>query len=180
MFERVAHEHRRDGEQPEEGETVHHPLTRRQYMCESEYRTRTDSTRTTTMPRATTARRLELVQPAAGSRRINLMFRAFSDPTRLRILHLIQSREMCVGDIVEVLRLPQPTVSRHLSYLRRAGLVRGRRDGLWVFYSLAVADTSFHRRLLGCVGTCFDDVPQIARDAKRAASIRKSGGCCPK
>jgi ArsR family transcriptional regulator len=51
------------------------------------------------------------------------MFRAFSDRNRLRILHLLQDGEMCVGDIVNVLQVPQPRVSRHLAYLRRAGLV---------------------------------------------------------
>jgi len=68
---------------------------------------------------------------------VDLMFRAFSDPVRLRILHLLQSGEFCVGDIVKVLRLPQPRVSRHLAYLRRAGLVKVRQNGLWKFYSLA-------------------------------------------
>ncbi len=117
---------------------------------------------------------------AGGPGRVNLMFRAFSDPTRLRILHLIQEREMCVGDIVSVLRAPQPTVSRHLSYLRRAGLVTARKDGLWVFYSLAQPDAAFHERLLGCLGSCFRDVPEITKDATRAEKIRRSGGCCPR
>ncbi|MBN1492026.1 MAG: transcriptional regulator, partial [Phycisphaerae bacterium] len=51
---------------------------------------------------------------------IDLMFRAFSDRTRLRILHILQDGELCVGDIVEILRAPQPRVSRHLAYLRKA------------------------------------------------------------
>ena len=128
--------------------------------------------------RAATATKRETPASTAG-RRINIMFRAFSDPTRLRILHLVQDREMCVGDIVAVFRLPQPTVSRHLAYLRRAGLVRSRKDGLWVYYTLAVPASPFHERLLGCLGTCFGDVPEITRDAKRATAIRRSGGCCP-
>ena len=118
--------------------------------------------------------------PARTGNRVNLMFRAFSDRTRLRILHLLQEREMCVGDIVDVLRLPQPTVSRHLSYLRRARLVKARKDGLWVFYALASAETPFQQKLLDCLGACFGDVPEIARDAKRADRIRRSGGCCPR
>ena len=55
----------------------------------------------------------------------------------------------------------------------------GRKDGLWVFYSLASAETDFRERLLGCLGTCFRDVPEIARDAARADKIKKAGGCCP-
>jgi ArsR family transcriptional regulator len=58
--------------------------------------------------------------------RVDHMFRAFSDPIRLRILHLIADGELCVCDLVEILGLPQPTVSRHLSYLRKAGLVSAR------------------------------------------------------
>jgi ArsR family transcriptional regulator, arsenate/arsenite/antimonite-responsive transcriptional repressor len=56
------------------------------------------------------------------------MFRSFSDPTRLRIVHLLRDREMCVGDLVSVLRVPQPTASRHLAYLKRAGLITSRKN----------------------------------------------------
>ena len=67
------------------------------------------------------------------------MFRAFSDPIRLRILNLLQAGELCVCDLVDVLRLPQPTISRHLSYLRRASLVTARRERSWNYYALAQA-----------------------------------------
>jgi len=110
---------------------------------------------------------------------INVIFRAFSDRTRLRILCLLTNGEMCVGDLVKVLQVPQPTASRHLSYLRRAGLVETRKNGLWVHYRLARAKNAFHRNILKCLGNCFHDVPEIADDAKRAGVIRKSGGCCP-
>jgi ArsR family transcriptional regulator len=108
------------------------------------------------------------------------MFRAFSDGTRLRILHLLRDGECCVGDLVAVLRVPQPTASRHLAYLRKAGLVRVRRAGLWCHYSLAPAATPFHGKLLECLVCCFADVPQVREDAARAAKLRKTGaGCCP-
>ena len=92
---------------------------------------------------------------------VNLIFRAFSDRTRLRILCLLTGGEMCVGDLVKVLQVPQPTASRHLSYLRRAGLVETRKNGLWVHYRLASAKSAFHRNLLKCLGNCFHDVPEI-------------------
>ena len=57
------------------------------------------------------------------------MFRAFSDRTRLRILHVLQGGELCVGDIVEILQAPQPRISRHLAYLRKAKLVAVRKVG---------------------------------------------------
>ena len=114
------------------------------------------------------------------SNRIDLMFRAFSDRNRLRILHLLQEKEMCVGDIVDVLQAPQPRVSRHLAYLRKAGMVIARKEGLWNFYSLAPSQNEFHKNLLECLGKCFGDVPEIKADAARAGRIQKGGGCCPK
>jgi ArsR family transcriptional regulator len=110
---------------------------------------------------------------------ISSMFRAFSDPTRLRILRLLQSGECCVGDLVTVLGLPQPSVSRHLAYLREAGLAQDRKHGLWVYYSLTPAEGGFHRSLLRCLECCFAEVPELKADALRAARLRESGGCCP-
>jgi ArsR family transcriptional regulator, arsenate/arsenite/antimonite-responsive transcriptional repressor len=110
---------------------------------------------------------------------IDLMFRAFSDRTRLRILSLLRKREFCVGDIVEILQVPQPRISRHLAYLRKAALVTVRKAGIWSYYSLAPAQAAFHRKLLSCLGNCFSEVPQIQADQVRAAEIKKSGGCCP-
>ena len=110
---------------------------------------------------------------------IDRMFRAFSDRTRLRILSLVRRREMCVGDLVSVLGLPQPTASRHLAYLRRAGLVNVRKQGLWCLYSLAEPRNAFHGRLLDCLSCCFDEVPELAADAERAQKVLAGGGCCP-
>jgi ArsR family transcriptional regulator len=110
---------------------------------------------------------------------VDRIFRAFSDRTRLRILSLLKQGELCVGDLVEVLKVPQPKVSRHLAYLRRAGLVRTREAGLWNFYSLAPATTAFHKKMIECLGACFGDVPEIARDAGKVRTLKKSGGCCP-
>jgi ArsR family transcriptional regulator len=115
--------------------------------------------------------------PAAPN--VDLLFRAFADRTRLRIVHLLREGEVCVGDLVKVLKVPQPTASRHLAYLRRAHLVRTRRNGLWMFYSLAPATSSFHRSLLDCLGACFQEVPELERDRRRSAALKKSGGCCP-
>jgi len=110
---------------------------------------------------------------------VNLIFRAFSDRTRLRILSILTQGEHCVGDLVEVLKVPQPKVSRHLAYLRKAGLVEAREQGLWNFYRLAPAKVPFHRKMLECLGACYGDVPEIARDARKARHLRTSGGCCP-
>jgi ArsR family transcriptional regulator len=107
--------------------------------------------------------------------RVDLLFRAFSDRTRLRILHMLRDGELCVCHIVDVLGVPQPKASRHLAYLRKAGLVKARKQGQWSYYQLAPARTAFHQKLLDCLSCCFDDVPELAKDAKRLG-IRK--GCC--
>jgi ArsR family transcriptional regulator len=63
-------------------------------------------------------------------------FQALGDRTRLRLLNLMGDQELCVCYLVEVLGLPQPKISRHLAYLRRAGLVAARRDGKWMHYRI--------------------------------------------
>jgi ArsR family transcriptional regulator, arsenate/arsenite/antimonite-responsive transcriptional repressor len=113
-------------------------------------------------------------KPAAS---IDRMFRAFSDRTRLRILHLLLPGELCVCHIVDVLELAQPKVSRHLAYLRSAGLVLARKEGLWNYYRLAPAKSEFHKKLLACLGSCFREVPELARDAEELEkSVRNR--CC--
>jgi ArsR family transcriptional regulator len=108
------------------------------------------------------------------------MFRAFADRTRLRILHLLAGGELCVSDIVTILAVPQAKASHHLLYLRKAGLVETRKQGLWCFYSLCPARSPFHEKLLECLDQCFAGVPGLAADRRRAAKVRNSGGCCPR
>ena len=108
-----------------------------------------------------------------------VVFRACADRTRLRILLLLRGGALCVGDLVEILRAPQPTASRHLSYLRRSGLVVTRKHGLWMFYELAPAQSALRSKLLECLATCADLLPEAKADVVRARSVRRSGGCCP-
>ncbi len=107
-------------------------------------------------------------------------FRAFSDRTRLRILNLLRQGEFCVGDLVQIIGVPQPKTSRHLAYLRRAGLVVARKEGLWIHYSLAPAKDAFHQKLLECLECCFGNVPELTQDSERARCAKASGGCCPR
>jgi len=109
---------------------------------------------------------------------VDRLFRAFSDRTRLRILHLLLEGELCVCDLVTVLRVPQPTASRHLAYLRRAGLVQVRKERSWSYYSLAEARHSFHVKLLECLRTCYTEVPELARDNTRRS--KATGDKCGK
>jgi ArsR family transcriptional regulator len=67
---------------------------------------------------------------------IALLFKALADRTRLRLINLIGEHEVCVCFLVEVLKLNQPKISRHLAYLRRAGVVSARREGKWIHYRI--------------------------------------------
>jgi len=106
---------------------------------------------------------------------LDQVFKALADPTRIRILGLLAAGEICVCHIHESLRLPQPLVSRHLAYLRRAGLVDTRKEGLWVYYRLASARVDVAGMLLDTVRHVVSHVPTIARDAKR---LERKTGCC--
>ena len=64
------------------------------------------------------------------------LFAALADPTRLRLLNLMDGREVCVCYFVEILKQGQPKISRHLAYLRKAGIVAARREGKWMHYSI--------------------------------------------
>lgn len=105
------------------------------------------------------------------------LFRAFADPTRLRILCLLRTGELCVCDLVAVLGLPQPTVSRHLAYLRGARLVSSRRSGTWAYYRLAPTNGALQRKLLGCLETVGEMGGIHAADARRLAVCNRQG-CC--
>ena len=129
---------------------------------------------------ASTTEKRTTRKPVDRGEPVDRMFRAFCDRTRLRILSLLRKSEMCVGDIVAALEVPQPRVSRHLGYLRKAGLVEARRTGLWVHYSLTSPKSKFHRKLLDCAVTCFQEVPEIKSDIAKAAKLKKAGGCCPR
>ncbi len=77
-------------------------------------------------------------------------FKCLSDPIRLRILLLLKEEgELCVCDLMAVLKLPQSTVSRHLAYLKRSGWLDDRRGGLWMYYTISKGATSLHMDLLG-------------------------------
>ena len=92
------------------------------------------------------------------------LFKALADETRLRILNLIRDRELCVCQIVDVLRLGQSKVSRHLAHLRNAGLVSDRREGLWMHYSMAKPDGKLGDLLIDLLKRGGDEFPMAAED----------------
>src|ERR1051325_7001333 len=95
---------------------------------------------------------------------LDALFKGFADPTRIRILNVLAAGELCVCDVVAVLRLAQPTVSRHLAYLRRTGLVAAR----------AEPQDVVHRNLISCVRSCFRGITSLDRE-RAAAESRVAG-----
>ena len=98
---------------------------------------------------------------------LETLFKALADRTRLRILSLLRAGEICVCDIHGSLGLPQPTVSRHLAYLRRAGLVSGRKDGLWVHYRLASLPDPVAQTVIDAANHALGHLDAGERDRRR-------------
>jgi ArsR family transcriptional regulator len=95
------------------------------------------------------------------------LFKALADKTRLRILALLGNNEVCVCHIHDTLGLPQPTVSRHLAYLRRSGLVAARRDGVWMHYQISRALDPVVQRVVDAAVDALRQVPATSQDRKQ-------------
>lgn len=109
-------------------------------------------------------------------REYEMVMKAVADPTRVRILKLLEGGEMCVCQVVAILELGQSTISRHLSLLKMAGLVRERQEKKWVHYALDGATTTpYARKMLAAVKGWLNDDPVVARDRKREGIARDIG-----
>jgi ArsR family transcriptional regulator, arsenate/arsenite/antimonite-responsive transcriptional repressor len=102
-------------------------------------------------------------------------FKALADTTRLRILGLLMTGEVCVCHIHQTLKIPQPKASRHLAYLRKAGLVDTRRDGLWIHYRMAHVSDPVLRTINETVRHGLTHMDVVRRDGKR---LQEKTGCC--
>jgi ArsR family transcriptional regulator len=103
------------------------------------------------------------------------VFKALADETRLRILGLLLTGEVCVCHMHESLKIPQPKVSRHLAYLRNSGLVETRRDGLWVHYRMAPLADPVLRTIIDAVRHALTHIDAVRKDADR---LEQRTGCC--
>jgi len=111
-----------------------------------------------------------------GLRDYESVWKAAADPTRVRILKILEGGEMCVCQVIAILSLGQSTVSKHLFLLRAAGLIKDRRDRKWVHYSLVRgSDSPYAGRMLRNLRGWLNDDPVIAKDRKRAAMARAIG-----
>ena len=95
------------------------------------------------------------------------VFKALADKTRLRILALLGNNEVCVCHMHDSLKLPQPTVSRHLGYLRKSGLVEARRDGVWMHYQVARALSPVAREIVLAAINALQQLPAATKDRQQ-------------
>jgi ArsR family transcriptional regulator len=133
------------------------------------------------MKRATAVRASGAIDTLEG------VFKALADRTRLRILALLGKNEVCVCHMHDTLGLPQPTVSRHLAYLRRAGLVETRRDGVWMHYRIATNLDPLAQTVVDAAVDALTQVPTATRDRKQferafgglyVMQADSGGSCC--
>lgn len=106
------------------------------------------------------------------------LFKALGDETRLRILNLLTEREVCVCEIVEILKLGQSKVSRHLATLKHASLVDCRRDGMWVIYFLAPPCGPVHEQVRNWLETIKHQLKDGRRDLQALHEFAKQQGRC--
>jgi ArsR family transcriptional regulator len=95
------------------------------------------------------------------------LFAALSDPTRLRLLNLLRGREVCVCYFVEILQQSQPKVSRHLAYLRNAGVVSARREGKWMHYRIEMPADAGAAAILTDVLNALEGAAEMRSDLAR-------------
>jgi len=111
-----------------------------------------------------------------GLRDYESVFKAAADPTRVRILKILEGGEMCVCQVIAILSLGQSTVSKHLFLLRAAGLIKDRRDRKWVHYALDRGSGSpYAARILRNLRGWLNEDPVIAKDRERAVLARAIG-----
>jgi ArsR family transcriptional regulator len=104
---------------------------------------------------------------------MELFFRALADRTRLRLINLMSQGEICVCFLVEVIETNQPKISRHLAYLRRAGIVDARRDGKWMQYQIITPSNENAAQVLQKVQAWLRADPEMQKDYRRLARV-----CC--
>ena len=106
------------------------------------------------------------------------IFKALADETRLRIMALLLTeKELCVCDIIAAVKLPQSTVSRHLAYLRKSGLVNDRRCGLWMYYSIVDSESVFQKSLIDFLKQNLAAFPATVTDHKCLDNLGKNSRC---
>jgi ArsR family transcriptional regulator len=102
-----------------------------------------------------------------------LFFSALADNTRLRLLNLLRDGEVCVCFFAETIGTNNPKISRHLAYLKRAGLVTGRRDGKWMHYRITEPTDPEARKVFAATMKMFETNKEMIEDRKKLVKV-----CC--
>jgi ArsR family transcriptional regulator len=106
------------------------------------------------------------------------VFKAVADPNRIRILKMLQQKKMCVCELSAVLGITQPSVSRHLSMLRDAGLVRDERDAQWINYELCEEKINKYAPvIMANIRKWINDDPRVSRDAGMLKTLNREKLC---
>ena len=98
-------------------------------------------------------------------------FKALADRTRLRVIHLLGGQELCVCSVVAALQTSQPKISRHLAYLRRAGLVSARREGKWMHYRIVEPTDQHTAEIFREIRRSLSDHLEMRRDRERLLTL---------
>lgn len=106
------------------------------------------------------------------------ILKILSDKNRIRILKLLKRRKMCVCELAFILRITQPSVSRHLKKLKEAQLIAEEQDSLWTNYYLAKTDNPYATSLLKNLGAWLTNDPTIVDDIKKSEMINRKKLCC--
>ena len=105
------------------------------------------------------------------------LFRALSEEARLRIAMLLTSGELCVCDLMAILEEPQSKISRHLAYLTHSGLTKGKREGVWMHYSLKEPLDEVYKAEIEFLKKQLSHFPQLRSDRDRLLELKKLGSC---
>ncbi len=112
-----------------------------------------------------------------GSVDATVIFKALAEQTRVRIAMLLIGQELCVCDLTEILKLPQSTISRHMTQLRQSGLVIDRRAGTWIHYRLA--DDKVAREISRFLDNSYRNMQPYKSDRERLTAHAVKSGCAP-
>src|SRR5438128_6727491 len=119
-------------------------------------------------------RMLLVMRKAEKSYRMETLFKALADRTRLRLLNLMGDDEVCVCFFVEILQTNQPKISRHLAYLRKAQVVGARREGKWMHYRIVEPPNAHAARIFKEVRASLAEDTEMQRDRARLASLYRA------
>lgn len=118
--------------------------------------------------------------PASTISSVAQLHKALSDPTRIRIVHLLLHRgELCVCDVEGILETTQSKVSRHLSQLKQVGIVSDQRRGAWVYYRIASSPAPGLRSALRDIKRMLAEDPEATADLRRAEIVEREASCRP-